>query len=358
MGFRLRKSVRFGPLRLNFSRSGIGYSVGGKGFRLTKKARGGLRTTVSLPGTGLSYVKESGGRRSKGGGRRAGAGALPVCGKSVQTPAPRRPKRAFPWGWALFAFFTFSMLAFFPSWASLFLLAAAALTFPRGPLARLFGGGRAYRAAQVAAVCALTILSSYTVPSRTSSLAVTEAPQSSAALFAASDPAPAAAPDVEQDAAAVSNPDVPGSAVSAVSGSAGPSDATAEEAQEKEQGEDSSAQTGESAQAAADSASPNAASGAAERSAAEQPPAAGTAGAGVPRTQAAAPPVQQPAQVPAAPQTQPSAAEPQGAMVWIAGSGEGTKYHSRSGCSNMKNPVQISLADAQRMGYTPCKRCY
>lgn len=37
MGFRFRKSVNLGPLRVNFSKSGVGYSVGGKGFRATKK---------------------------------------------------------------------------------------------------------------------------------------------------------------------------------------------------------------------------------------------------------------------------------------------------------------------------------
>lgn len=61
MGFRFRKSVNFGPLRVNLSKSGVGYSVGGKGFRVTKKANGGIRTTASIPGTGISYVKETSG---------------------------------------------------------------------------------------------------------------------------------------------------------------------------------------------------------------------------------------------------------------------------------------------------------
>lgn len=43
-------------------------------------------------------------------------------------------------------------------------------------------------------------------------------------------------------------------------------------------------------------------------------------------------------------------------MVWIPQSG--SKYHSRSGCSNMKNPQQVTEEDAQNMGYEPCKRCY
>ena len=60
MGFRFKKSIKAGPVRVNFSKSGVGYSVGGKGFRVTKKANGGVRTTASIPGTGISYVSESG----------------------------------------------------------------------------------------------------------------------------------------------------------------------------------------------------------------------------------------------------------------------------------------------------------
>ena len=60
MGFRFKKSIKAGPVRVNLSKSGVGYSIGGKGFRVTKKAKGGIRTTTSLPGTGISYVKDYG----------------------------------------------------------------------------------------------------------------------------------------------------------------------------------------------------------------------------------------------------------------------------------------------------------
>lgn len=59
MGMRFRKSFGGKGFRVNVSKSGIGYSVGGKGFRYTKKAGGGTRTTASIPGTGISYVKDS-----------------------------------------------------------------------------------------------------------------------------------------------------------------------------------------------------------------------------------------------------------------------------------------------------------
>lgn len=63
MGFRFRKSVNFGPFRVNFSKSGVGWSVGGKGYRYTKTANGRTRKTYSLPGTGLSYVQETSGKK-------------------------------------------------------------------------------------------------------------------------------------------------------------------------------------------------------------------------------------------------------------------------------------------------------
>nr|DAE08471.1 MAG TPA: Protein of unknown function (DUF4236) [Siphoviridae sp. ctD2Q91] len=58
MGRRYRKSFKLGPLRINLSKSGIGYSVGNKFYRVTKKADGGMRTTATLPGTGISDVKD------------------------------------------------------------------------------------------------------------------------------------------------------------------------------------------------------------------------------------------------------------------------------------------------------------
>lgn len=63
MGFRLRKSIKVGKhLRINLSKSGIGYSIGTKGHRVTKLANGRTRTTTSIPGTGISYVQETGSR--------------------------------------------------------------------------------------------------------------------------------------------------------------------------------------------------------------------------------------------------------------------------------------------------------
>lgn len=64
MGFRYRKSISLGGgFKINLSKSGIGYSWGTKGYRVSRTARGTTRTTYSIPGTGISYVRESGNRR-------------------------------------------------------------------------------------------------------------------------------------------------------------------------------------------------------------------------------------------------------------------------------------------------------
>ena len=68
MGFRFRKSINLGGgFRINLSKSGVGYSWGVKGYRITKTAKGTVRKTVSIPGTGISYVQETGKNSSKRG---------------------------------------------------------------------------------------------------------------------------------------------------------------------------------------------------------------------------------------------------------------------------------------------------
>lgn len=43
--------------------------------------------------------------------------------------------------------------------------------------------------------------------------------------------------------------------------------------------------------------------------------------------------------------------------VWIPTNG-GTKYHKKSSCSNMIDPLHVSLDEAIDRGFTACKRCY
>jgi hypothetical protein len=60
MGWSYRKSLGAGPFRINLSRSGVGYSIGARGFRTGVDSRGRRYTSVSIPGTGLRHVSYGG----------------------------------------------------------------------------------------------------------------------------------------------------------------------------------------------------------------------------------------------------------------------------------------------------------
>lgn len=53
----------------------------------------------------------------------------------------------------------------------------------------------------------------------------------------------------------------------------------------------------------------------------------------------------------------PDEAETEGNLVWVPTNG-GTKYHLYAGCSDMIDPIQVSIETAINNGYTPCGRCY
>ena len=55
MGFRFRKSFKFGPLRLNVNRSSMSVTAGVRGAHVTYNNRGQRTVSFGLPGTGLSY---------------------------------------------------------------------------------------------------------------------------------------------------------------------------------------------------------------------------------------------------------------------------------------------------------------
>jgi hypothetical protein len=103
MGIRYRKSFKVGPLRVTASKSGISYSAGVKGARITKRADGRTQTTLSAPHTGLSHTSTSGTKRQPASRKtatrkQAAAKPAPQSGQrsSVlpqQPPAGTRPLR-------------------------------------------------------------------------------------------------------------------------------------------------------------------------------------------------------------------------------------------------------------------------
>jgi hypothetical protein len=64
MGWNLRKAFNFGPLRINLSRKGVGYSVGVRGFRVGRDGTGQDYSQTSIPGTGIYKRSYSGQRRT------------------------------------------------------------------------------------------------------------------------------------------------------------------------------------------------------------------------------------------------------------------------------------------------------
>lgn len=84
MGFSYRKSFKAGPFRATVSKSGVSYSAGVKGARVTKRADGRVQTTLSAPGTGLRYTATSGSKGPR-------AAAVPAPGAQAAFAVTGRP---------------------------------------------------------------------------------------------------------------------------------------------------------------------------------------------------------------------------------------------------------------------------
>lgn len=65
MGFRFRKSVKIAPgVKLNLSKSGGSLSIGGRGATANISSKG-VRSTYTIPGTGISYVTQVSTRKNQ-----------------------------------------------------------------------------------------------------------------------------------------------------------------------------------------------------------------------------------------------------------------------------------------------------
>lgn len=89
MGWGFRKSFKFGPMRLNLSKSGIGLSAGVKGARVSVGPRG---THLNV-GTGGFYYRQKIGGGSRG-GYRTGSGGYAGSGGGSGTQPPQIPAAA------------------------------------------------------------------------------------------------------------------------------------------------------------------------------------------------------------------------------------------------------------------------
>ena len=330
MGLRFRKSKKVGPFRVNISQKGVGWSVGVPGLRYTKKAGGGSRVTASVPGTGLSYVKESSGSNQRKKPRipegnttklnaaKASAPRMPVPSPELTEPQPpqnggKKPGHGCLWWIMAILFWPFFLSAWF--WKT-----------------DRFKLKKPARAFALVAVWAI-LLASWSDSSTESNLAVS----SSAASSVVSSSAPALEAESEPESLAASS----------------------------EPAEDvADSQPEEAASAPMQEEAPSESTPASEAPAAAAP-SEPTQDATAPDSTASGSPAVVPAPVPVptpAPAESSSAAEtieepePQEAMVWVTATG--SKYHSRPNCGNTKSSSQVPISRAIAMGLEPCKRCY
>ena len=137
MGFRFRKSINLGGgVRINLSKSGVGYSIGTKGARITKTARGTTRKTFGIPGTGLSYSTETQHHKKRSTASNAGSRDTFFPTNSRKEENNMKQKRSFKniSLWVLTVFFAISALIYFPHIASFCMLLVALLLAPIRPL--------------------------------------------------------------------------------------------------------------------------------------------------------------------------------------------------------------------------------
>lgn len=315
MGFRFRKSKKVGPFRINMSQKGIGWSVGVKGLRYTKKAGGGSRVTASIPGAGISYVTDSKkpSRQSQpeitAPDQKLLDQASPAAGRNYDpSPAPggtgsgggKRPGHGCLWWVVAILFWPFSLSIWF--WRSSLV------------------SNKALKAGILAVAWVLIVLAGGNSTDTTSpSLPVASSGPASSMIAASSEA------EEEEDLPAESTP--------------ASEPASSQEVQEDADSVPASSQELQETAAASEPAVP--------ASSQDSPAASSEAAAPAPVETEPAPAVTAPA--PAEPQQQE-------VMVWIPATG--SKYHSRSDCSGMNNPRQVTLEYAQSHGYEPCKRCY
>lgn len=324
MGLRFRKSFKIAPgVKLNLNKKSTSVTFGGKGFHRTISSTGKKTTTVGVPGTGISYSKTSGG--NTGG---SSASHTTQNSSSISEPPQQNNKN---WhektGWIIFFLIIFFPIGLFLMWKSNWKKA------PKIIVSALYG-------IALIAYIASPKLESVTLSADTSQIydinseipiEVSTKPEDyslSGSSFNIS-----GGQITEKDGSFVFSASREGEYTVSVESDNVESNKLTFSIEDKAAIAKAKAEAEAQAQKETEEKA-RAEQEAAEKAAAEQ---------------AAA---QAQAEQEAAAQTQ----QPQEQMVWVSQSG--SKYHSNSSCSNMKNPTQITISEAQNQGLEPCKKCY
>ena len=310
MGLRFRKSFKIAPgVKLNLNKKSTSVTFGGRGFHHTISSTGKKTTTIGVPGTGISYSKTSGGNTG-------GASASYTAQNSSFIPDPPHQNNK-KWhektGWIIFFLIVFFPIGLFLMWKSNWKKA------PKIIVSALYG-------LAVIAYIASPKLESVTLSADTEQIydinseipiEVSTKPENyslSESSFNIS-----GGQIIEKEGSFVFSASKEGEYTVSVGSDNVDSNKLTFSIEDKAAIAKAKAEAEAQAQKEAE-----------EKARAEQAQ----------------------AEQEAAAQTQ----QPQEQMVWVSQSG--SKYHSNSSCSNMKNPTQITISEAQNRGLEPCKKCY
>ena len=320
MGFRYRKSKKFGPFRLNMSKSGLGLSVGGKGFRYTKKANGGTRGTYTLPGTGFSYVKDHG----TGTNPNNMHNHYPASPNGMPPPKNKSPLQiiSLVLSCVIFAFSFFAFVGCLGDGQGFLTAVGVVILFASIGCLFLKLYGSFIRGSAGLAVCAVMFIAGLLLTGISSS----DYPVSSNAIGATNTTSASPSSKSTENVMAIAKTTV--------------TIATQKSSTTKNFNEIKKPATTDERMVAKTAVTTK------KKTTAKKPTTKVTNTTKKPIT----------TQKPVTTKENIIVTREQSQMVWISDSGK--KYHSHSGCSNMKNPHCISIDEAKSMGYSACKRCY
>lgn len=333
MGIRFRKTKSFGGVKVSFGKKGLSsVSFGGKGARISFNTKGKIDQTVGIPGTGIySQSTISGGKKN----RQSNITANDIYSSSGKNPKPPKKHVVFLilgilvlvltafWSFGMFAsqsftILSFSLFGFFLSIGLFFL--------------SLYGAFRHKKLMCI--LCAILFVVSFGVAmiAPSSDTTGTESTVSGATVSSLVESAGGDVDNGEQsDSTSTAQTDGTTASQPADTGST-----------EQSPAETTTSHTAPSTAPVIDTTSVEESSQASviDTTPAEEPSQA-------PATDA--PTVQKPQEA------APSASEER--TVWIPTNG-GKKYHTRSSCSQIKNPKAVTLSEAEASGYEPCQRCH
>lgn len=323
MGLRFRKSIGAGPFRVNFSKSGVGYSVGTKGYRVTKTAKGSIRKTASIPGTGVSYVTEtSANKKAKTESRKTDASASNQTPPNGNTPKKHIFRNVIVGIFALFLISSIVSCGSDPKLESVSLTEISdKLDINDKTKVKFTISPDDFELDETSLKSSNEDVAKLYLENGT--LYVETKKEGNAELWIEQD-------DVSSNKIKITVVDK--EKQKKLEEEKKQAELKKQEEEKRKLEEQRKKEEQEKAEAAAQQQN---------QSSTQNNSQSNNDSSQSTNNVVNTPPVQNNSNV-----------------VYITGSGNGTKYHSNPNCSRMKNPIEISVSDAQARGYSPCSKCY